>query len=192
MKPWHGIVLGAVLVPLLFIVVVHFIDESGDSAGSHPIAIHSVAPSADSAPRQVIPREPDLIPKNAIVTASSSKALESTGGGQVLNQEEVQSLPTITSTEIPLSFTEILADMHLSEDASNGVRLVAEQFVKQVGPPPIWLGDPGYAERWQKARSEADDALKGVLGWDLFNKVSEAMIKGFSSIEPDQLRTNRP
>jgi hypothetical protein len=106
--------------------------------------------------------------------------------------QEAQSSPADTTNEIPLSFTKILSDIPLSEEESNGVRLIAERFVSQVGPPPIWLGDPGYAERWQKARSEADEALKAVLGWDLFNKVSEAMIKGFSSIGPEKLQTNRP
>ena len=192
MKPWHWIVLGAALVPILFIGLVHCIGESGDTAGTHPAAIHSVSPSVDSSPRPVISREKDSTLPAAKVNSSPGMAVKDSGGMQQSEPQKAESSPDDTTTQIPLSFTKILADMHLSEEESNGVRLVAERFVKQVGPPPIWLGDPRYAERWQLARSEADEALKAVLGSDLFNKVSEAMLKGFSSIEPEKLQTNRP
>ena len=192
MKPWHWIVLGAALIPILFIGLVHFIGESGDSTGSHRIVNRSVAPFMDSSPRPVIARETDSASTTAVKSSSPAKGVESPGGTQQYEPQATQHAPADTTTQIPLSFTKILADIPLSEEESNGVRLIAERFVSQVGPPPIWLGDPGYAERWQKARSEADEALKAVLGWDLFNKVSEAMIKGFSSIEPDQNSTHRP
>jgi hypothetical protein len=55
------------------------------------------------------------------------------GGMQRSEPQKAESSPDDTTTQIPLSFTKILADMHLSEEESNGVRLVAERLAAQPG-----------------------------------------------------------
>jgi len=85
------------------------------------------------------------------------------------------------SSVAPLAFASTVAMASLDVEQSSGVEVIANDFCKKVGRPPIWSEDPAYRARWESARQEADQRLRLLLGSDLYNTHAEALLKGMSN-----------
>ncbi len=69
----------------------------------------------------------------------------------------------------PLVFQKVnLNTMELSPNQLEAVKQIQQQFVDAIGGEHQNPSDPNYLERWQKAQSDADDALRATLGTEAY------------------------
>ena len=160
---------------VIIIYLINLKNESEDTDNHLTPKISSVitTPKVNLKPHAIINAEKvptDLVNSN----------LETNSPTMIQNVEEDSSE---SQAVIPAVFSQLLSTLPLNEDQQNGVRLAAKHFVERVGPAPLWHADPAYALRWDTARQEADQELRSVLGWDLYNALSESIVKGFTSLE---------
>jgi hypothetical protein len=116
--------------------------------------------------------EQTLVAENAASVQSGESGSQQNGGSEVAeNSAPAQSLgqtPNETAASAaayPLVFQKINMDaLGLNADQKAAIGQVQQQFVNDIGGPNQNPDDPAYLTRWQKAQSDADDMVRGLLG----------------------------
>jgi hypothetical protein len=83
-----------------------------------------------------------------------------------------------TTAPLPLVFQRVdLNALGLNDDEKAAIEGLRQQFIEEIGGTNQNPSDPVYLARWQQARPEIDDSLRGMIGVKAFENYQSAAIR---------------
>ena len=139
------------------------LDGSGFGAWSRLQQEKTVAALLGEQPLAAENSSPSQSAKNGEQPDAETKIAGATVGTQSAAQSSYHAVSFVPS--YPLVFQNVNLDaMGFNDSQKAAVQQVQQQFVNDVGGPNQNPNDPDYLARWQKAQTDADDMLRGLLG----------------------------
>ena len=143
--------------------------QAANSVLSTDTSVHSfsVSPEASDSTANLPTVEPGASSiVSSSVTTSSRPSLPAQTYVRPFTAGPLQSL---APARLPLVFREFdPVVLGLSEQDVAAIETLQAQFQADVGPQNA--RDPAYRRRWQNAQWEADQKLRSMLGWTVFNR----------------------
>lgn len=140
---------------------------------------HGVAKSplqeAQAASSHVLPPPSQLLPDlktkeggattaPPVAAAPVSIPESQAASASVASGPETLNIPTAREAGIPVVFSVPNNDPNLNDDQKEKIYEITQSFANAVKIGNTYPDDPDYVARWQKAKSDADDRLRLVLG----------------------------
>ncbi len=128
----------------------------------------SIAEAATTAHNSAIQTQPDSGTQVAKTQTDTQSAEQPSGApSHAQNVKQPPQLATTYSPSYPLVFQKVNLDaLGLTADQKTAIQQVQQQFINDIGGPNQNPDDPAYLANWQTAQSNADDALRNLLGFD--------------------------